>query len=430
MNALPLRESVAHGDGAPPERRASRAWRVLHAAESPHRIAPLVGSQMAVGMSPAVVTPSGLVELGRVLDFEDREEPAHSSLLNAWSNVRQWRKVILDAQPATDFELLHAHSFAAGMAGVRNCPATVYFLDRFIEDLSSFGAGEAAEHGSWLMRSFRVAEQFVLSRAAAVVVPCESHRQAVLKRGAAAENVFAIPEALDPRAVGPVVTDEDWLIALGIDRWHRVLIHAPEWKIELDADGGLSERSRGMLQAFAIAAAEEDGAYLLVEANPAAVTAANSMCESLEIAGRAVFINDSDRQRAFDAAHIIVADACSAGSITPAPSTLALRALLTGKTLLAADLPCNRDVTPSGRGCLWYRGDDFKDLAYRMAFLARNRDFRMTLAESGQRFLLDTRDSASIALEYDRVYRHVAQRRKSGGLQTPAATLTPVQATF
>jgi Glycosyl transferase 4-like domain len=431
------RESNTQSKGLNPSEpplpsRASRPWRVLHTCDSISEIADIVSGELSVGMRPSVVTPEGFVISADAFRAKDETEVERISLINAWNDVRHWRKVILDADPGGDFDLLHAHSFAAGMAGVRNYPATVYEIDQFIEDSASGVASRepsnATEHGSWLSRSFRVAEQFVLSRAAAVVVRTESIRQAVIRRGAAAENVFAVPASLTEDAIPASRVDEEWLQGFGIDKWHRVLIYAPGWKLELGADGKLTDASRGLLEAFAMAAAEEDGAYLLAEFEEKAERAVREFAEQLQIATRVKMIPDPDRPRAFDAAHVIVADSHPSILCTPAASETSRKALLGCKALLAADLPCNRDISPSGRGCLWYRSGDYKDIAHRLAFLARNHDFRTSLADSGQRHLLETCDPIAVAMEYDRIYQRAAARRKSGGLQTPAIQLTPASA--
>ena len=148
----------------------------------------------------------------------------------------------------------------------------------------------------------------------------------------------------------------------------------------------------------------------------------------MKVAARLKLLREVDNERAFHAANVIVADSYLSMSNTPRPSETSRLALLAGKTLLAADLPCNRDVTPSGRGCLWYRSGDYKDIAHRLAFLAHNSEFRASLASSGTRHLLDSCNPAAIAMQYDNIYRHAAARRKSGGLQTPAINLNPAAA--
>src|SRR5215467_8909719 len=80
------------------------------------------------------------------------------------------------------------------MAGVRNLPCVVYDLRACIEDLA-IAVGQC-ERGSWMGRSFRVAEQFILARVKTVIVHSLGMKAAVMERGAALENVFVIPDPL------------------------------------------------------------------------------------------------------------------------------------------------------------------------------------------------------------------------------------------
>jgi glycosyltransferase involved in cell wall biosynthesis len=431
VNPAPLIQNLAtEASGSLTQDRASRPWQVLHTCHAITEIADIVAGQLAVGMRPSVVSPEGFVLFADALRMKSDGEAVQISLLNAWNDVRHWRKVILDADPLSGFDLLHAHSFAAGMAGVRNYPATIYEVDRFIEDFAthpSRDTSNAADHSSWLSRSFRVAEQFVFSRAAAVAVRSESMRQAVTRRGASAENVFVVPAVLNEEEVTPPSPDSEWLQMLGIST-SAVVVHAPKWKMEIDSDHMLTETARGLLQAFALALAEEETACLLVECDEAATQLVTECALHLQIASRVKFISAEDRQTALNAAAIVISDSYLSNAATPLASDIAREAMMRGKALLAADLPCNRDVTPNGRGCLWYRSGDYKDLGHRMAFLAHNSDFRASLAESGTRHLIESCNPAAVAMLYDAIYRHAAARRKSGGLQTPAIRLVPASA--
>jgi glycosyltransferase involved in cell wall biosynthesis len=107
---------------------------------------------------------------------------------------------------------------------------------------------------------------------------------------------------------------------------------------------------------------------------------------------------------------------------------LALAALAEGKTLLAADSPWNRNVTPRGSGCLWFEPGHSADLARRLLFLASDRAFCDSLASSGSRYLRQTRNPARIVEQYDAVYRHAWARRRSGSSTTPALRWEPSQA--
>ena len=92
---------------------------------------------------------------------------------------------------------------------------------------------------------------------------------------------------------------------------------------------------------------------------------------------------------------------------------ICLKAMLEGKPLLAADVSRHRDVSPDGRGCLWYDPDDARDLGHRISFLAFNPEFRSALAAAGHTFIVENRSLASIGALYDAVYRHALSRKKT-----------------
>jgi len=174
-------------------------WSVVHACTQARDILPLLDVQVSAGMRPYLVTPhgSGTPDLYLRTD-EENAKPA--SLLTAWNDVRQWRRSLLEADPDQSAEIVHAHSFASGMTAVRNFGAVVYDLNGCVEDLA-MAAGQC-EAGSWLARSFRVAEQFILARACAIVTHSSVMSDAVLDRGAPPENVFVVllPEDWGRRA--------------------------------------------------------------------------------------------------------------------------------------------------------------------------------------------------------------------------------------
>lgn len=177
---------------AAPDRAAVRPWSVMHAAADAREVLELAEAQRELGMRPVLVTPAGYGSIELYLR-EPRAAAQSVSLVSTWQQVRQWRKSLDDCGAAAVMEIVHAHCFAAGMSGVRNWPVVVYDVARFVE--------HAAEPGQqWLARSLRVAEQFVLARAEAVVVHQESLRAQALERGAPAQHLFVIPE-LAPEAV-------------------------------------------------------------------------------------------------------------------------------------------------------------------------------------------------------------------------------------
>lgn len=180
---------------------------MIHACEYARDVLPVAESQVAAGMQPYIVTPQGAGKAELFLSAETPEPYRGLSLLRSWQEVRQWRKAILDCDPENSADLVHAHSFAAGMAAVRNCSCVVYDFVSCIEDLAA--SARQCERDSWLARSFRAAEQFALSRAAAVIVHSLEMKQAALERGASLESIFLIS---NPR---PGEDDLPTLVQLG-----------------------------------------------------------------------------------------------------------------------------------------------------------------------------------------------------------------------
>src|SRR5438552_6855347 len=125
------------GKGSSPE---VRPWNVVHACTQARDILPLLDVQVSAGMRPFLVTPhgSGTPDL-YLRAAEENAKPA--SLLTAWNDVRQWRRSLLEADPDQAAEIVHAHSFASGMAAGRNFGAVVCALHGRVEALA-IGAGQ------------------------------------------------------------------------------------------------------------------------------------------------------------------------------------------------------------------------------------------------------------------------------------------------
>src|SRR5689334_84639 len=103
-------------------------WTVIHACELARDVLPLLEGQLAAGMRPCLLTPGGIVGASSLLNAPKRESAASVSLLNTWSHVREWRSLMNESAAETSSEILHAHSFSAGMAAVRASSCVVYQL--------------------------------------------------------------------------------------------------------------------------------------------------------------------------------------------------------------------------------------------------------------------------------------------------------------
>ena len=435
MSSIPLTDTVplngiCHSESRPDSQFAKsrpvkpRNWRIIHACEYARDVLPVVEGQVAAGMRPYIVTPQGAGAAEFYLAKRDLEQPDTLSLLRAWQDVRNWRKSLLECDPENSADLVHTHSFPSGMAAVRNLSCVVYDLSACIEELA-ISAGQC-DPGSWMGRSFRVAEQFILSRAKAIIVHSTSMKDAVEERGAAAENVFVIPD--------PCPADNSQTIPFGkkllqerfgiddstVTYFSPQLVHRQE--------ESLSPATLLVLEAFALARLEVSSSRLLLTASPADFPAIQEHAQRLDIAELVLCVEADDTSAVMPAADVVIASGESPVDLVQArqPNHIALQALMLARTLLAADVPGNRDVTPDGRGCLWFKDGDARDLGHRMAFLGRDPGFRAMLATAGHAHILETRNYAAIGRRYDAAYRHALRQKRPGGPGQKVSTLMPI----
>jgi hypothetical protein len=393
-----------------------RTWRVLHACEFARDVLPVAEGQVAVGMFPYIVTPQGAGAAELYLSGKDPGSARPLSLLRSWQDVRNWRKAILDCAPETTADLVHAHSFASGMAAVRSCACVVYDLRDCIDELA-LDSGQC-NPGSWIGRSFRAAEQFVLSRASTVIVHSLGMKEAAQERGAPVENIFLVPDPLLPEDEPAVVISAPAADSQAV----TFLAPQPATPREKMVDSSLLT-----LEAFAMARQDAPRARLLLEAPPSLRSTLLERAVALEIAGRVRLISQAEVAAAWGSAQVVIAlgntpaDAVSARRA----NEVCLKTMRHGVALLAADLPRNRDASPTGRGCLWFDVKNARDLAKRVVFLTGHPDFRAALARTGRAHLLETRNSAVIGRAYDEAYRHAAGRKKSAGAGPGLAVLNP-----
>jgi glycosyltransferase involved in cell wall biosynthesis len=388
---------------------------VIHACEYARDVLPVVEGQVAVGMRPFIVTPQGAGSAELYLSGGKQEQPRSLSLLRSWQDVRNWRKSLLDCAPETTSDLVHAHCFAAGMAAVRNCGCVVYDLNACIEEMA-LSAG-LCESGSWMGRSFRVAEQFVLSRAAAVIVHSLGLKEAALERGAPPDCVFLVPEPISEDNEPPALSqDIDFLSRRYGFAPDSVSFFVPQFAC--DAQEELSPAAISVLEGFALASNELPQFNLLLEAPESARRVINEHAARLGISAHVALVHQFDVPATMGSADVVVAmgEVPADPVLARRPNEICLKSLWRGKTLLAADVPRNRDASPDGRGCLWFEADNPRDLGYRMAFVGRKQEFRAALGSAGRMFIYETRNSTAVGQKYDEAYRFAASRKKSSGV--------------
>ena len=405
-------------------------WNVVHACEQARDVLPLVEGQLAIGMRPHLLTPAGFGPARYFLGEHRRESAKPIALLQAWSHVREWRKLLNESSVETFAEMVHAHSFAAGMAAVRASSAVVYQMREPVEKIAARNG--SCEGNSWLARSFRVAEQFVLTRAAAVVVHTRVRRDACIARGVNAEQLFCIPEPLSVEMLEST-PNQDWLRQfVGAGSETTVFAVPSLSSTELWQARDAMQRWMRVLSVVRQGCRE---VKFIILAGPHLSADVQQLASACKLAPFVKVLEECWQRRALESADIVICDTehsrpsetFDAGN-PELPLLPALEAQARGRALLAADVEAHREVTSDGRGCLWFRAGDIEDIAHRALFLARNAGFREALGRSGRQHCLATRGSEAVAAQYDAVYRLAFTRRKSGDGTTPKPQLIPLEA--
>jgi glycosyltransferase involved in cell wall biosynthesis len=404
--------------------RSVRPWSVAHACNLAREVTDVVDAQLHVGMRPYLLTLDG--------QRDTKGNPV--SLLQRWQDVRRWRKQFDENVTYFHLQLIHAHSFAAGMAAVRGSEAVVYDARQWIEDRSP-GAS------SWLARSFRTAEQFALARSSAVVVHSQAMRSECLSRGVSPDDVFVVPDPVSKIERECASGTGTFGVDVGGARYGTVSVVA---RVDSEKEGmgaskqddqksGLSLES--VLLAFAQALRENDAIKLVLIAPNDLLLSISQKARELEIRERVILTSEEDKDAAMASADVVIGDpVCIGGVGSLTGASMALAGLTRGKAVLAADNLLNRELSPNGRGLLWFSAEQksvVRDLGHRLAYLARNADFRRALGEGGQRYILQERSPERIGILYDDVYRHAyARRHKGDSSQNLSAALIPMQSSI
>lgn len=396
-------------------KQKQRAWKVVHACESAREVLPLVEGQVAIGMRPFLLTPSGS---GFAPAFREHPNqiPAKISLLQTWNHVRDWRRLLNESHSESAADVIHAHSFAAGMAAVRASSGVVYQLEQPIEKLAA-AAGHCQED-SWLARSFHVAEQFVLARSAAVVVSNHTARLACMERGVRAENLFLIPEPVDSAFLESVPNREWMLNAAGAGPESVFflipgLARATAWECR-------DSLLRWMRVVSVVRQDNQDARFAFL-CPPEQAGAVRQLASACNLLPWICVLPPEVRGQAMASADVVI---CDAAHVT---GKFALEALARGRALLAGDVEQQRDITSDGRGCLWFRSGEVGDISLRARFLAGNAQFRRALGAAGREHCALTRSAEVVASQYDAVYRLAFSKRKDRDGSPPKPQLIPLE---
>jgi glycosyltransferase involved in cell wall biosynthesis len=392
-----------------------RPWNVVHACEWAREILPLLEGQLTVGMRPSLLTPGGYGLASTFVEARRRADFPQVSLMQMWNHVREWRRLLNDSAAESSAEIVHAHSFAAGMAAVRGDSGVVYQLKQTVDKLAIASGNYAAN--SWLIRSFRVAEQFVLTRAAAVVVDSHSQRLACLERGVGAGNVFLIPEPVATDVLDST-PDRPWLEAIAGGRTDTVFFLIPG----LPEDILWEERDALLrwMRVVSVLRSEHANVKFIFLAKESSAEHIRTVASICNLADKVCVLPEELREQVMTSADVVICDR------EHASGGFALEALGRGRALLAAETEQHREITSDGRGCLWYRAGEVGDIAQRASFLAENAQFRRALGSAAREHCLATRSAEVVGAQYDAVYRLAHGKRKNRDNSTPKTQLIPL----
>ena len=385
-------------------------WRVVHVCEHARDVLAVVECELVVGMRPFIVTARGSGTASKYYR-SPKERIQTTSLLQAWSDVRTWKRLLIESDPEGTAEVVHAHSFAAGMAGVRADAPLVY-------DIHPSNASMTTEDNSWLGRSFRVAEQFVLTSAGAVIVHSQDSWRECQRLGVEETNLFYIPQPVDPGWLESV-PDRHWIEQRLGGNGATTIFFAPRLSKGPERDLQIS----ALLKAFALTHDENDNVRL-VFLDDTDAESIRRCAEAQNIHNLVHLLPQAERELIFASCDIVIACESSDDDCQP---LLSIEALARGRALLVCDKKKWQGSVPL-RSCLWFRPEEPRELGHRMAFLARNPDFCRLLSSHGQREVVTTRSPEVVGRLYDHVYRQVVAKKKQRDRKPNEVRFIPLQA--
>jgi glycosyltransferase involved in cell wall biosynthesis len=304
----------------------------------------------------------------------------------------------------------------------------VYQFRQPIEETANRTA--ANESNSWLARSFRVAEHFVLTRAAAVVVNNQARREACVAHGVPPQQVFCIPQPL-PSELFESVADRNWLTEIAETGSNTLVFAIPSFSAsELWQARDAMQRCMRLLSVLLQSCREMK---FIILAGPGLSKDLEQLAAACKLTPFMKVVDEKWQSRVIQSADVVICDAVHGRPWEPTDGLQtkmlpALQALARGRALLAADIPEHREISSDGRGCLWFRAADIEDIAHRALFLIQHPRFRQALAAAGRQHCLATRSGEAVAAQYDVVYRLAFSRRKDIDGTSPAPQLIPLEA--
>ena len=329
------------------------------------------------------------------------------------AGLREWREVGLLAAAVEDLcerwepDILHAHSPAlcglAAMRAARNKGLPlVYEIRAFWED-AAVGNGTGRE-GSMRYRLTRMLEDFVVSRAQAVVTICEGLRRDLVDRGHDSSRIAIVPNGVDLGLFGRSPPREPGLAAeLGLVEQGRPCPVIGFIGSFYDYEG-LDDLIAAMPS---LLARHGDAKLLLVGGGPCE-SDLRAQAESSEAAGAIRFVGrvpHGEVERYYALADVLAYPRKRSRLTDLVTPLKPLEAMAQGKIVAASDVGGHRELISDGSTGKLYAADSPADCADALAWLLDHRDCWPAYRDSGRAHVRDHHDWAANILRYQDVYQ-------------------------
>lgn len=378
----------------------------------------ILESQAALGLHPIALTglrqrsPGNRETIGEIDYFRTRPPIALASA----SGVPVAREVVemaalgrraLEVARAERADLVHAHSpVLCGIPGVAAARRLglpgVYEIRAFWED-AAVDQGRDRE-GAPRYRAIRAAEARLARAADAVVAICEGIRRDLEARGVPRDQIFVVPNGVDPDRFTPRPRDAALAAALGF-----------EGKTVVGYVGSLFrfEGVPRLVEALARILGRRDDVRAFVAGGGETEPEVRALCEARGLGNRVAIlgkVRPEDVPRCYALADVLVYPR-ERSRITELTTPLKpLEAMSMGKAVIASDVGGLRELVRDGATGLLFEAGNEADLARVIERAVDAAELRRSLGDTARMDVARTRSWRAIAALYDEVYAAAAER--------------------
>lgn len=354
----------------------------------------IVRFQRAEGLLPFVLTSSDHergTPLSDPTDFSVRHCPRDAGTgtpgLREWRLMSVLRRHVADAIEQVQPHVVHAHSpvlvaLPALRAARRRGLPFVYEV-RDLWENASVDLGKFSER-SWRYRFARAADSYVLARADAVTVICESMRQEIAARTGRRDHIFVAANGVELEALQPSrgdATRRRWRLPNG-DLIGYIGTLQPYEGLDL------------LIDALPRILEQRPDAHLLITGDGNDLAALRTRVDRRGLDARVTFtgrIAHSEVSDVYAACDALIYPRRLTGTTRLTTPLKPLEAMALGKAVLASDIPPMRELIRADVTGLLFAAGDVGDLAAKTVRLLGHASLRRTLGERARAWVVHER---------------------------------------